>query len=62
MNTIVVWYLVTVGGYGSNQVVYSPPMQDLASCQFLKKSTEEIVPQNYTLRARCIQFKTVVTK
>ena len=62
MNTIVVWYLVTIGGYNSNQVVYSPPMQDLSTCQFLKKSAEETIQSGYILRARCIQIKTVMTK
>ena len=63
MNTVLVWFMVTVGGANSNQVVYSPPMEDLATCQFLKKTTEEIVPDgSQRLRARCIQIKTVVTK
>ena len=62
MNTVALWFLVTVGGYNSNNVVYSPPMKNLATCQFLKKSTEEITPDSFRIRARCIQIETVVLK
>ena len=56
MNTILVWVLVTVGGYNSNQVVYSPPMSDLATCEFLQKN----MPDN--IRSKCVQIRMVVTK
>jgi len=62
MNTVALWFLVSVGGYNGNQVVYSPPMHDLATCQFLKKSTEEIPNPNYYVHSRCIQIKTWVGK
>lgn len=60
MNTILVWILVTVGGYNSNQVVYSPPMPDLATCQFLQKNMLEISP--YATRSKCVQIRMVLTK
>lgn len=62
MNTVLVWVLVTIGGYNGNQVVYSPPMPDLATCQYLKKSIEEDLKQRYLGRAGCIQIKTMVAK
>ena len=57
MNTILVWVLVTVGGYNSNQVVYSPPMLDLATCQFLQKTMSDT-----HIRGRCVQIRMVGTK
>lgn len=56
MNTILVWVLVNVGGYSSNQVVYSPPMPDQATCEFLQKN----MPGN--IRSKCVQIRMVVTK
>ena len=60
MNTILVWFMVTVGGHNGNEVVYSPPMQDLEQCQWLQKSVKEI--SSTTIRSRCIQIKMAVTK
>jgi hypothetical protein len=60
MNTVLVWVLVTVGGYNGNQVVYSPPMPDLETCEFLKKNTYDITYSR--VFGRCIQIKTMVTK
>jgi len=61
MTTILVWFLISSGGYGSSDVVYSPPLPDLATCQFLQKNTESIMsfPNNHT---RCVQINMVVTK
>jgi len=59
MNTILVWILVTVGGYNSNQVVYSPPMPDQATCEFLQKN----MPETPTpIRSKCVQIRMVLTK
>jgi len=60
MNTVALWYLITVGGYNRNEVIYSPPMLELETCKFVKKSIEETSP--YVIATRCIQIKTVVTK
>lgn len=60
MNTVALWFLVTLGGYGNNQVVYSPPMPDLKTCEFVQKSVE--ATNGYTVHSRCIQINTVVTK
>ena len=62
MNTVALWFLVTLGGYNSNQVVYSPPMQDLSTCQFLQKSIKETAYNPNNVYTRCIQIKTVVQK
>ena len=60
MNAVLVWVLVSVGGYNSNQVYYSPPMQDLATCEFLQKN----LPRRsaYDVYSRCVQIKMVVSK
>lgn len=58
MNTILVWVLVTVGGHNSSQVVYSPPMPDLAMCEFLQNN----IPDPGFIRSRCVQIRMVVTK
>lgn len=60
MNTILVWVLVTVGGNNTNQIVYSPPMPDLATCEFLQKNMPD--PSPYTIRSKCVQIRMVVTK
>lgn len=66
MNTAVfvatVWVLVTSsfdshGGGGS--VTYSPPLKDLASCEFLQKNLPD---DNYHHRTRCVQINMAVTK
>ena len=62
MNTILVWVLVSVGGYGGNQITYSQPMPDLATCEFLLKNTEQLVSKSYALRARCVQIRIMVVK
>ena len=51
MNTILVWVLITVGGGGGSQVVYSPFMADLESCQRLQKAVEPRVS------AQCVQIR-----
>ena len=55
MNTILVWVLITVGGYGGDQVVYSPPMADLESCQRLQKAAKELT--NRRLYSQCVQIR-----
>ena len=66
MNTVLVWVLVTVGGYaGVRDVVYSPPMPDLKTCEHLRDSVQVLrdTPTNPTTeRARCVQIRIVVTK
>ncbi len=59
MNTILVWVLVTVGGYNSNQVVYSQPMPDLAMCEFLQKN---MPGYSGYVKSKCVQIRMVVTK
>lgn len=61
MNTILVWILVTAGGYNSNQVVYSPPMPDLTTCEFLQKNMPKI-SSPYTIKSECVQIRMVVSK
>jgi hypothetical protein len=56
MNTILVWVLITVGGANGNQVVYSPPMADLESCQRLQKEAEALKPTS-NIRAQCVQIR-----
>lgn len=60
MTTITLWYLVTVGGYNSNNIVYSPPMKDLQTCQYLKKTIESLKGFGYI--RECIQIPTEVHK
>lgn len=66
MNTVLVWVLVSVGGYDGNQVTYSPPMPDLVACEFLQKSASDIFTSRTSLpgkvRSRCVQIRIVVTK
>lgn len=59
MNTILVWVLISVGGYNGNDVVYSPQMVDLESCERLQKSVSATArPDRYT-RTSCVQIKVV---
>ena len=53
MNTILVWVLVSVGGYGDHPVRYSPLMTDLESCQRLEKAVRE-GKYNFT---QCVQIQ-----
>jgi len=60
MITATLWFLVTIGGYNGDQVVYSPPLQDLETCQFLQKTAREL--RTRYLSSQCIQLKTVITR
>jgi hypothetical protein len=52
MNTVLVWYLVTVY-YG---IHYSPPMPTLDECLRVKHVLQETYGGNY---ARCVQINAV---
>jgi hypothetical protein len=56
MKTIIVWYLISLGGYNSNQVVYSPAMATKEDCIFMR---EEILkmPSVLDYRLRCVGVK-----
>ena len=58
MNTIALWYIISVSFH--RQVDYSPPMPDAATCEFVLKSLKESAHSN--IDAKCFQVKTVVTK
>jgi hypothetical protein len=52
MTHILVWVLVSLGGRNDSEIVYSPPMADLESCQRLQKAVERQVFQS-----QCIQIR-----
>lgn len=54
MTTILVWVLVTAGGYNSNNLTYSPPMADLESCQRVQGYVKDTVHWS-----QCIQIRIV---
>ena len=56
MKFIIVWYLISSGGYNSNQVVYSPPMPTVQDCQALAKT----LPYEYSSGKQCVQLKVVI--
>lgn len=55
MTTITVWFLVTVGGYNGNNIVYSPPMKDLETCQTLKKTVDSFKVYRF-VESECVQI------
>lgn len=55
MKTVIVWYLVTVGGYYNNTVTYSPPLEDAKACKFL----QENMPRREIVNSRCIELRVV---
>jgi hypothetical protein len=57
MTSILVWVLISVGGYGSNQITYSPPMADLESCQRLQQAAKEVISRPYTIQSQCVQIR-----
>lgn len=61
MITITMWYLVTIGGYNSNTLIYSPPMKDFETCQTLTKGLETVRAYKFVERM-CIQIPTEVIK
>ncbi len=61
MNTVLVWVLVSVGGYNVSEVVYSPPMQDEASCEIVQKTITDAAKYN-NISTRCVQIKMMVAK
>lgn len=48
---IVVWILVSVGGYSTNNVTYSPPFADLASCRKVAVEMGDDFPR----RSKCVE-------
>jgi hypothetical protein len=59
MKTILVWYLVSVGGYGADQIKWSPPMPTQAECERVQKAVQETRVSGL-VRSRCIQMHEVV--
>lgn len=59
MITVLVWYLVTIGGYGSNNVTYSPALATKEDCVFLR---ENILKHNYMYEKNvsCVGVKILV--
>lgn len=57
MNTILVWVLITMGGYNSNTATYSPPLADLESCQRMQKAFNDM--KIYSGTSQCIQVKVI---
>ena len=57
MKFFLAWVLVTTGGYNSNQIVYSPPMEDIESCQRLQKSVDKLMASYGRAGSQCIQIK-----
>lgn len=53
MTTILVWYLVTVGGH--RHITYSPPMPTLEQCQHLLNTK----PMGWPISAQCVQVQVV---
>jgi len=51
-STILVWFLVTSGGYNSNNLTYSPPVATQADCKHLHQNTPDVYGK---VRGRCIQ-------
>lgn len=56
ITTILVWVLFTSSQYG--QVVYSPMMADLPSCERLRKQAA----RNNSTLSECVQINVVVPK
>lgn len=50
---MLVWVMVSVAYYG--QVVYSPPMADLASCQRVMSAAT--VTQTHVCKKQCVQIR-----
>lgn len=59
--TVLVWVLVSIGGYGNNTPSYSLPLADLESCQRMQASANEIMSNTgwQKLRSQCVQVKVV---
>ena len=56
MNTILVWYLITVGS--NRAVIYSPPLPTVEECQRLQRTK----PVSWVQESQCVQLKVVVLK
>lgn len=54
MNYVLMWVLVSIGGYNGNTVSYSPPVSDLETCQFI---AEQIDSMAYVRKMKCVQIK-----
>jgi hypothetical protein len=52
MTSILVWVLVSLGGRNVSEIVYSPPMADLESCQRIQKAVER-----YAFQTQCVQIR-----
>jgi hypothetical protein len=61
MTTVTLWYLIAMGGYSTNTMVYSPPMKDLATCETIRKHISAIDSNRY-IQFKCIQIPTEVKK
>lgn len=56
MTTALVWVLVTIGGYASNEVAYSPPIATYQDC----KRMQDVVNKKGVHKATCAQVNIVL--
>lgn len=58
MNTILVWVMISVGGYSGNEVLYSPPMANLESCQHIQQTAAKLAEdRGYRVFSQCVQIR-----
>lgn len=59
MNTMIVWVVIAMAVNGN--VVYSPPVADLASCERMQVASKELTElvTNYPRPTKCVQINMV---
>ena len=59
MNTMLVWFLVSTGGYYSGLMNFSPPFATLQECQRVQKIIKESDDIDVKVHTHCIQMTVV---
>jgi hypothetical protein len=59
MNTMLVWFLVSTGGYYSGLMNYSPPFATVQECERVQKILKDADNFGHKFYTQCIQMTVV---
>jgi hypothetical protein len=59
MNTVLVWFMVSISQYGAGYTTYSPPLKTQEDCQRLQDFAYKLKAYDDRTKHACIQLNTV---
>jgi hypothetical protein len=59
MNTVLVWFMVSISQYGAGYTTYSPPLKTQEDCQRLQDIAYKSKAKEDTIKHICVQLNIV---